>query len=211
MTTLDDQGRQKKAQIGSAIASVHLNYSAFFALDGGADAYFIMHCCMQQCTQLKVQAHAVKVKQTAQTCNSQLSSRQMHSLTAPSGRVQHKSYAIMEQGRQPGSGKHPQGTKHLPYAEVDEALEQIGHGKFQVLLLSPQGTKHLPYAEVDEALEQIGHGKFQVLLLSCISLVWAGDAAEVMVLSYLGPAVSAALGMHNTAFTSIIDKSRYFS
>jgi hypothetical protein len=47
---------------------------------------------------------------------------------------------------------------------------------------------------VDETLDHIGHGKFQVLLLSCISLVWAGDAAEVMVLSYLGPAVSAALG-----------------
>jgi hypothetical protein len=56
--------------------------------------------------------------------------------------------------------------------------------------LSTQQSKHQCYRELDSALNQLGGGKFQLLLLSCICLVWAGDAAEVMVLSYLGPAVS---------------------
>lgn len=109
--------------------------------------------------------HAQIVKQRAQNYESKHNSFQMHSLTWQSGRIHHKSHAVRDQGRQPGSGEHSGGAKNLPYAEVDEAIEQIGHGRFQVLLLS------------------------------CISLVWAGDAAEVMVLSYLGPAVSAAVGV----------------
>lgn len=50
--------------------------------------------------------------------------------------------------------------------------------------------KQHQYEDLDSALDEIGAGKFHILLLSCICLVWAGDAAEVMVLSYLGPAVS---------------------
>lgn len=54
----------------------------------------------------------------------------------------------------------------------------------------PEKQHHLAYHELEDALEQIGGGRFQALLLASIGLVWAGDAAEAMVLSYLGPAVS---------------------
>lgn len=54
----------------------------------------------------------------------------------------------------------------------------------------PDKQHHLDFHGLEDALEQIGAGRFQTLLLASIGLVWAGDAAEVMVLSYLGPAVS---------------------
>lgn len=44
-------------------------------------------------------------------------------------------------------------------------------------------------------MEQTSGGKFAALLLASIGLVWAGDAAEVMVLSYLGPAASCNFGL----------------
>jgi hypothetical protein len=51
-------------------------------------------------------------------------------------------------------------------------------------------TRPQQLEELDQALEKLGGGRFQLLLLSCICSVWAGAAAEVMVLTYLGPAVS---------------------
>lgn len=84
----------------------------------------------------------------------------MHHLGLPKFRAHPKQHAAPNASHNPDSCKHDAASK-----------------------------QHPPYAEVDAALEQIGAGRFQVLLLSCICLVWAGDAAEVMVLSFLGPAV----------------------
>lgn len=47
------------------------------------------------------------------------------------------------------------------------------------------------FSELDTALAAIGVGRSHALLLICIALLWAGDAAEVMALSYLSPAVSS--------------------
>ncbi|WIA08029.1 hypothetical protein OEZ85_007499 [Tetradesmus obliquus] len=47
---------------------------------------------------------------------------------------------------------------------------------------------------MEDALDAIGLGRFHVLLLLCVSLVWAGDAMEVMILSYLGPATACQFG-----------------
>jgi hypothetical protein len=44
---------------------------------------------------------------------------------------------------------------------------------------------------VDAAIEEVGFGKMQLLLLLYTGLAWFADAMEVMILSYLGPAVSA--------------------
>jgi hypothetical protein len=56
---------------------------------------------------------------------------------------------------------------------------------------------HLSYHELEDALEQTNGSRFQAVLLASIGLVWAGDAAEVMVLSYLGPAVSVCIDVFN--------------
>jgi hypothetical protein len=67
------------------------------------------------------------------------------------------------------------------------------HAKTAANMHSPQQQQQA--AELDAALEAIGVGRSHALLatcvgLVCVGLVWAGDAAEVMVLSFLGPAVS---------------------
>ena len=43
---------------------------------------------------------------------------------------------------------------------------------------------------VDEAIERIGFGRFQVFLLSICGLLTAFDAIEMLLLSVLGPAAS---------------------
>jgi hypothetical protein len=42
---------------------------------------------------------------------------------------------------------------------------------------------------VDEAIETIGFGKFQLAMLAYTGLVWLADAAEMILLSFIGPAV----------------------
>lgn len=46
---------------------------------------------------------------------------------------------------------------------------------------------------VDAAIEAVGFGKMQFLLLLYTGLAWFADAMEVMILSYLGPAVSTTM------------------
>ncbi|KAF6259151.1 major facilitator superfamily domain-containing protein [Scenedesmus sp. NREL 46B-D3] len=47
---------------------------------------------------------------------------------------------------------------------------------------------------MEQAIDAIGLGRFHVFLLLCVSLIWAGDAMEVMILSYLGPAAACEFG-----------------
>lgn len=44
---------------------------------------------------------------------------------------------------------------------------------------------------VDEALASVGFGKFQGLVLVYAGLAWFADAMEVMILSFVGPAVKS--------------------
>ena len=46
---------------------------------------------------------------------------------------------------------------------------------------------------VDEALDCIGFGKFQVIMVVFAGFAWFSDAMEVMLLSFLGPSVRPAL------------------
>ncbi|GKV00408.1 hypothetical protein SLEP1_g13099 [Rubroshorea leprosula] len=50
--------------------------------------------------------------------------------------------------------------------------------------------KRLTYT-LDEALDAAGFGKFQVLVLSYAGLDWFAEAMEVMILSFIGPAVKS--------------------
>ena len=43
---------------------------------------------------------------------------------------------------------------------------------------------------IDEALNSLGLGKFQWLLMLYVGMAWFGDAMEMMLLSFLSPEVS---------------------
>lgn len=45
-----------------------------------------------------------------------------------------------------------------------------------------------------EALDTIGLGRWHMCLLCYSGLVWASDATEIMLLSYIGPAVGRKVG-----------------
>jgi hypothetical protein len=46
---------------------------------------------------------------------------------------------------------------------------------------------------VEDAMNTVGFGKYHWFLVFLAGMAWMGDAMEVMILSYLGPAVSARL------------------
>lgn len=78
-------------------------------------------------------------------------------------------------------------SDHQPVTTEEQQLQQQ---HLQPNAYQHHHSKQHAFEQLDATLEQLGGGRFQLLLLSCICLFWAGDAAEVMVLSYLGPAVS---------------------
>ncbi len=46
----------------------------------------------------------------------------------------------------------------------------------------------------EDAIEHMGFGKFQWGMLGYVGLIWFADAMELMMLSFIGPAVRAACG-----------------
>ncbi|KAJ8763496.1 hypothetical protein K2173_002379 [Erythroxylum novogranatense] len=50
---------------------------------------------------------------------------------------------------------------------------------------------------VDEALASLGFGKFQVLVLVYAGMGWVSDAMEMMILSFIGPAVKAKWNLNS--------------
>ena len=52
-----------------------------------------------------------------------------------------------------------------------------------------------PRYTVDEALVTVGFGKFQFLVLLYAGMGWVSEAMEVMILSFVGPAVHSKWGL----------------
>lgn len=48
---------------------------------------------------------------------------------------------------------------------------------------------------VNEAVDSGGFGRFQWLLLGYVGMAWMSDALEMMLLSYLGPALRCEWGL----------------
>lgn len=48
---------------------------------------------------------------------------------------------------------------------------------------------------VDDALIAMGSGKFQIFLLAYAGMGWIAEAMEMMLLSFIGPAVQAEWGL----------------
>ncbi|XP_043713994.1 organic cation/carnitine transporter 7 [Telopea speciosissima] len=64
-----------------------------------------------------------------------------------------------------------------------------------------------PVYTVDEALVSLGFGKFQCLLLAYAGMGWVAEAMEMMLLSFVGPAVQAKWGLSSqqeSLITSIV-------
>ncbi|KAI4387512.1 hypothetical protein MLD38_005340 [Melastoma candidum] len=82
-------------------------------------------------------------------------------------------------------------------------------------LLSPISLVHGPMGDgnpsntytVDEALISMGFGKFQVLVLCYAGMGWISEAMEVMLLSFVGPAVQSQWGLsahEESLITSVV-------
>lgn len=60
---------------------------------------------------------------------------------------------------------------------------------------------------VDEALVSMGFGKFQILVLAYAGMGWVSEAMEMMLLSFVGPAVQSAWGLsarQESLITSVV-------
>ncbi|MCD7458832.1 Organic cation/carnitine transporter 7 [Datura stramonium] len=60
---------------------------------------------------------------------------------------------------------------------------------------------------VDEALVALGFGNFQVLVLIYAGMGWISEAMEMMLLSFVGPAVQSAWGLstrEESLLTSVV-------
>ena len=51
---------------------------------------------------------------------------------------------------------------------------------------------------VDEALAAVGFGKFQALVLAYAGLGWFAEAAELMLISFVGPEVKSKWGLSSS-------------
>lgn len=54
---------------------------------------------------------------------------------------------------------------------------------------------HQSVHTLDEALASVGFGNFQYLVLAYAGLGWFSEAAEIMILSFIGPAVKSQWGL----------------
>ncbi|CAN6701417.1 unnamed protein product [Malus baccata var. baccata] len=64
-----------------------------------------------------------------------------------------------------------------------------------------------PKYTVDEALVAMGFGKFQILVLAYAGMGWVSEAMEMMLLSFVGPAVQSAWGLSSeqeSLITSVV-------
>ena len=60
---------------------------------------------------------------------------------------------------------------------------------------------------IDDALTATGFGKFQILLLAYAGMGWVSEAMEMMLLSFVGPAVQAEWGLSSnqeSMITSVV-------
>ncbi|KAJ4709119.1 organic cation/carnitine transporter 7-like [Melia azedarach] len=57
---------------------------------------------------------------------------------------------------------------------------------------------HSPVYTVDEALDSVGFGKYQVVVLAYAGLGWVAEAMEVMILSFVGPVVKSEWNLSST-------------
>ncbi|CAM6017667.1 unnamed protein product [Sphagnum balticum] len=70
-----------------------------------------------------------------------------------------------------------------------------------------EGVLHNRCITVDEAIETIGFGKFQLGMLAYTGLVWLADAAEMILLSFIGPAAKCEWGLSSSeegAISSVV-------
>lgn len=74
----------------------------------------------------------------------------------------------------------PEQQEHRP-SESSHLLEQNGVGDGHIT--------------VEEAIEAIGFGKFQLGILAYTGLAWLADAAEIILLSFIGPAARCEWGL----------------
>jgi hypothetical protein len=49
---------------------------------------------------------------------------------------------------------------------------------------------------MEEAIDALGFGPFQALLLGYTGMAWVAEAMEMMLLSFVGPAVKTEWGLH---------------
>ncbi|KAF3783423.1 Solute carrier family 22 member 6-B [Nymphaea thermarum] len=71
----------------------------------------------------------------------------------------------------------------------------------------PQMVGEASTYTVDDALLVLGFGKFQMFLLAYAGMGWAADAMEMMLLSFVGPAVQSEWGLsprQESAITSVV-------
>ncbi|XWS19199.1 hypothetical protein CRYUN_Cryun32bG0110700 [Craigia yunnanensis] len=69
------------------------------------------------------------------------------------------------------------------------------------------GEGGTPTFTVDEALLAMGFGKFQILVLAYAGMGWVSEAMEMMLLSFIGPAVQSLWGLSSHAeslITSVV-------
>ena len=60
---------------------------------------------------------------------------------------------------------------------------------------------------IDEALISMGFGKFQIYLLAYAGMGWIAEAMEMMLLSFIGPAVQVEWGLSSnkeSMITSVV-------
>lgn len=68
------------------------------------------------------------------------------------------------------------------------------------------GDESLRYS-VDDALAAVGFGKFQILVLGYAGMGWISEAMEMMLLSFIGPAVESAWNLSSreqSMITSVV-------
>lgn len=69
------------------------------------------------------------------------------------------------------------------------------------------GEDGTPTFTVDDALLHMGFGKFQMLVLAYAGMGWVSEAMEMMLLSFIGPAVQTLWGLtshQESLITSVV-------
>ena len=66
------------------------------------------------------------------------------------------------------------------------------------LMQGDNDNDSVPTFTVEEAIESMGFGLFQALVLIYSGMAWVADAMEMMLLSFVGPAVQKTWGLSGT-------------
>ena len=89
----------------------------------------------------------------------------------------------------------PRGRASLEICLHASASSESLYGEEEPLL---QASSSQTYT-VEDAIEHIGFGKFQWGMLGYIGLIWFADAMELMMLSFIGPAVRGEFHLDATS------------